>query len=269
MRQDDGTKAEKSANTTKRRRILFSLFVLVLLGSACGTSAVIETIANEPSTAPETGLTTSRTNAASSSDRTDSRNQNNPGPSDNEARPVLAYYWGTEWSLDLLITVLKRDVVVLFPDGRAATDTLALTDPNAVPSDKWGTYAVNGDGLIVDMGDYKNEYHLFDELANPGGTVTLNNCYSGNTALYGAFTFRSICFTSDGRFEKSTATAIDGPLATGTIIPPDSHGTYAIDGYRITLSFADGTEHDLAFGLIDEEQSQLIIGSQDYFDFDD
>lgn len=227
------------------------LALLLLVASACRSNGAVDSMMNAPLTAPAPGSSVGGGGTAV--------NLSN-GPT-----PTLAYYYGHELVLDVRTRVLKRDVVVLFPDGRATTNTLAITNPEEVPEDKWSTYEISGNALEVHRGEYSKRYHLHVVLDHPGDDLRLEDCYSGNSSTRATFTFRTMCFNSDGRFEKSTATNIDGPFVSGSAIPPDSHGTYKIDGYRITLSFADGNETELPFAIVDEKASQIIIGGQDYF----
>lgn len=240
-------------NRSVRRVISTVLLVLMLLVSACGPSSVMASIENEGGAAPTSRGSTIGVLGGGGGGSTGIAR---------DGTPVLAYYYGEEKQLDMYVRVLKRDIVVLFADGRATRDTVSLTDPDAVAEDRWSTYESRG---VSDLKVGSKRYDFYVPLENPGGSFTLSKCFSGYTSGNTAFTFRTICFDSDGRFEKSSATRIETPFTTGTSIPPDSYGTYAIDGYRIALNFADGTNQELAFGVVDEEQSQIIIGGQDYF----
>lgn len=173
----------------------------------------------------------------------------------------------------------EETIYLLLRDGTAYEGlAVAPEDFNAEASkqqqpSQWYEWRQVGSDVQIRNRQNPNGYTLRGRAMAPGraderlsGTYTNS---SGSVSPVGGYTsFRSISFRKDGGFsEGSNSTMSTGGIqavngAYGSASHAGSHGgTYRIDGYRITLRYADGRTKRLLFAHSDSEGSINVGGT--------
>lgn len=158
-------------------------------------------------------------------------------------------------------------VFVLFEDGSACIDCLdpivdgSLAAFRADNPELFGRWAKQGAGYAITRADGEQAQLEAGSLAPPSPAgMALAGRLRGIEGGHGVQSIRELELRSDGTFAWDSSTSAIGRNYTAHVDSAARPGRYHIDGYRMTLRDADGSERVLSFFPKRNEPGVYIIG---------
>lgn len=219
---------------------------------------------DEPAAAPE------RTDAATTADERAAAQESVPG-----TRSITAVVLSEGWTMGIGGSlVLRYRPVVLYSDGSYTRDAEKALRGNAPIAGRWRK---EGAEYVLAKADGKTEKIRAKMVARParakqglvGRYASMSGLGGGGTGTTMVVAFKDYYFAADGTVRTDRGAGASTP--TDSSIGPDTSvvtsskasdaGVYSLDGYKITLSLADGkSEQQLFYYFPDSDDAIGIAG---------